>query len=70
MRNYQVFGCVLRSDVDFPELRTTESGAPNWTLRTTPDAPEMESAVLRGESEDIGGFFVRMYRHAHGFRFV
>ena len=70
MRNYQVFGGVLRSDVDFPELRTIESDAPNWTLRTTPHAPEMESPTLLGESEVIAGFFVRMYRHAYGYRFV
>jgi hypothetical protein len=70
MRNYQVFGGVLRSDIDFPELRTIESDAPNWTLRSTSLAPEMTSATLLGEAEVIPGFFVRLFRHEHGFRFV
>jgi hypothetical protein len=70
MRNYQVFGGVLRSDIDFPELRTIESDAPNWTLRSTSLAPDMTSATLLGEAEVIPGFFVRLFRHEHGFRFV
>jgi hypothetical protein len=70
MRNYQVFGGVFRSDIDFPELRTIESGAPNWTLRSTSLAPEMTAAALLGEAEVIPGFFVRLFRHEHGFRFV
>jgi hypothetical protein len=70
MRNYQVFGGVLRSDIEFPELRTIESDAPNWTLRSTSLAPDMTSATRLGEAEVIPGFFVRLFRHEHGFRFV
>lgn len=70
MRNYQVFGGVLRSDIDFPELRTIESDAPTWTLRTRSHVSEMASATLLGESEVIPGFFVRMFRHEHGYRFL
>ena len=66
MRTYQVFGGALRSDVEFPELRTIESDAPSWTLRTVTHVPEMTSPSLLGESEVIPGFFVRMYRHRDG----
>jgi hypothetical protein len=69
MRDYQVFGGVLRSDIEFPELRTIESDAPDWTLRTTSLVPDMVSPTLLGEAEVIPGFFVRMYRHDHGYRF-
>jgi hypothetical protein len=70
MRTYQVFGGALRSDIDFPELRVIESDAPTWTLRTTQHVPDMEAPVLLGESEVIPGFFVRMFRHEHGYRFI
>ena len=70
MRNYQVFGGALRSDIEFPELRTIESDAPSWTLRSTPLAPDMSSATLLGEAEVIPGCQVRLFRHDDGFRFV
>jgi hypothetical protein len=70
MRSYQVFGGALRSDVEFPELRPIESDAPSWTLRTTDHIPEMDSPALLGQTEVVPGFFVRMYRHAHGYRFI
>jgi hypothetical protein len=70
MRTYQVFGGALRSDIDFPELRVIESDAPTWTLCTTQHVPDMEAPVLLGESEVIPGFFVRMFRHEHGYRFI
>jgi len=70
MRNYQVFGGALRSDIDFPELRTIESDAPSWTLRTTASAPEMTSASALGQAEIIPGFHVTLFSHDCGFRFV
>ena len=70
MRNYQVFGGALRSDIEFPELRMIESDAPNWTLRSAVDVPEMDSPMLLGEVEVIPGCQVRFFRHAAGFRFI
>jgi hypothetical protein len=70
MRNYQVFGGALRSDIEFPELRLIESDAPSWTLRSTPLVPDMTSATLLGEVEVIPGCQVRLFRHSAGFRFV
>jgi hypothetical protein len=69
MRNYQVFGGALRSDIEFPELRIIESDAPSWTLRSTL-VPDMTSATLLGEVEVIPGCQVRLFRHSAGFRFV
>lgn len=70
MRTYQVFGGALRSDIEFPELRTIESDAPSWTLRTRSHAPALTSAASLGRAEVIPGFFVELFRHAQGFRFV
>jgi len=70
MKSYQVFGGALRSDIEFPELRTIESDAPTWTLRSTPHAPELSSATSLGRAEVIPGFFVELLRHPRGFRFV
>ena len=70
MRTYQVFGGALRSDIEFPELRTIESDTPSWTLRATSHAPALASATSLGRAEIIPGFFVELLRHARGFRFV
>src|SRR5665213_950815 len=70
MRCYQVFGGALRSDIDFPELRTIESDDPSWSLRSVAGVPEMTNASLLGEAEVIPGYQVRLFRHARGFRFV
>ncbi|HMI58943.1 MAG TPA: hypothetical protein VK511_12895 [Gemmatimonadaceae bacterium] len=70
MRDYQVFGGALRSDIEFPELRTIESDAPSWTLRTVATAPDMTSAQLLGQAEILPGFHVKLFSHERGFRFV
>lgn len=70
MRNYQVFGGALSSDIEFPELQTIESDAPTWTLRSVTSVPDMVSATLLGEVQVIPGCQVRLFRHAAGYRFV
>jgi hypothetical protein len=70
MRDYQVFGGALRSDIEFPELRLIESDAPSWTLRSAALVPDMTAATLLGEAEVIPGCQVRLFRHDAGFRFV
>jgi hypothetical protein len=70
MRDYQVFGGALRSDIEFPELRTIESDAPSWTLRTIAAAPDISSAQLLGQAEILPGFHVKLFSHERGFRFV
>ena len=66
MRTYQVFGGALRSDIEFPELRTIESDAPSWTLRTTSHAPALTSSISLGRADVIPGFFVELFRHDNG----
>src|SRR5690606_18323644 len=65
---YRLFGNVLRSDVDMPELLQVPSQVPWWTLcsLTTP-APERTGEQL-GEDMVTGDTRVRMYRHNGGFR--
>jgi hypothetical protein len=70
MRDYQVFGGALRSDIEFPELRVIESDEPSWTLRSTPLVPDMTGAALLGEVEVIPGCQLRLFKHDAGFRFV
>jgi hypothetical protein len=70
MRNYQVFGGALSSDIEFPELQTIESDAPTWTLRSVTSVPDMVAATLLGEVQVIPGCQVRLFRHAAGYRFV
>lgn len=70
MRDYQVFGGALRSDIEFPELRTIESDAPSWTLRTIAPAAEMSLATMLGQAEILPGFHVKLFSHERGFRFV
>jgi len=70
MRDYQVFGGALRSDIEFPELRTIESDAPSWTLRTIAAAPDIMSAQMLGQAEILPGFHVKLFSHERGFRFV
>jgi hypothetical protein len=70
MRDYQVVGGALRSDIEFPELRTIESDAPSWTLRSIAPAPEIPSATLLGQAELIPGSYVKLFSHDRGFRFA
>jgi hypothetical protein len=70
MRNYQVFGGALRSDIVFPELREIESSAPSWTLRSTPLVPDMASPTELGRAEIIPGYHVTLFGYEGGFRFV
>ena len=70
MRDYQVFGGALRSDIEFPELRSIDSDEPSWTLRSTTLVPDMSAPTLLGEAEVIPGCQVQLFRHDAGFRFV
>jgi hypothetical protein len=61
MTDYEIFGSCLRSEIAFPELRTTEHRHPRWTLRVSHQRPPLDDPELLG-SEDIGdGTDVRLY---------
>lgn len=48
MYSYRVFGGYLRSELPFPELRSSKSEKADWTLRLSHSNPE------RGEGEPLG----------------
>ena len=49
VRDYAVFGGVLRSAVSLPELPVMEGAPPDWTLRTSTSAPLATAAKLLGQ---------------------
>ena len=71
MHSYHVFGGVLRSELEFPELDPADRGEPDWTLTVSSEpAREPEGGELLGEDRVDLGVMVRSYRTAFGFRLV
>lgn len=71
MKTYQVFGGVLRSELEFPELDSAVRGEPDWTLTmTATPAPSMEPRTPLGEDRVDQGVMVRAYATPSGFRLV
>ena len=71
MNSYQVFGGVLRSELEFPELDHATRGEPDWTLTvTTSPAPEVPASDPLGEDKVDQGVMVRSYATPGGFRLV
>lgn len=62
MKFYEIFGGILESELEFPELRPTRPGAADWIIRTT-DAP-----VPDGVAESIGWDAVEPNVRVHAFR--
>jgi hypothetical protein len=52
MQSYHVFGGILRSELEFPELERAASGDPDWTLRIS-DEPADPSLKLESIGEAI-----------------
>ena len=71
MNTYQVFGGVLRSELEFPELDIATRGEADWTLTLTTDAaPEVPLGQPLGEDKVDQGVMVRSYATPTGFRLV
>jgi hypothetical protein len=71
MRSYQVFGGVLRSELEFPELEIVVDESPDWTLRETSDpVRDGDVGTFLGEDRVDQGVLVRSYRVATGFRLI
>jgi len=73
MHDYRVFGGVLRSELEFPELRRTHAAFPDWTLVCGAPSDLAASSVASlgeplGEANVDHGVDVRSYRVADGFR--
>lgn len=67
---YMVFGGVLDSDLDFPELRPADGDTPaSWRLRTrTGAAPAVEARLLGEEDFPLYQSTLRLWRVGGGFR--
>ena len=71
MNRYQVFGGVLCSELEFPELDCTTRPETDWTLTmTTTPAPELPLGDALGEDKVDQGVMVRSYATPDGFRLV
>jgi hypothetical protein len=69
MPGYQVFGGVLRSDVEFPELERVDDENADWTLTTSTDTtPDSSDGSLLGEDRVDIGVTVRSYRRGDAYR--
>ena len=66
--HYRLFGGVLRSDFEIPELRLVTSAPPSWTLTSTRGAPPVPDGELLGTDVVTGDVRVRLYRSASGLR--
>lgn len=68
MTCYEVFGGVLQSDIEFPELPTSERDRPDWTLRRHEELVPLSDTVLVGVEELVGGVAARLERGRDRFR--
>jgi hypothetical protein len=70
MADYSVFGGCLRSELDLPELVTTQSERPDWELRRATNLPAFDANALVGEDVVYGDVRVRCYARRGGLRLV
>ncbi len=70
MPDYSIFGAVLRSQLEFPELVPTTTDVPRWSLTISTHAPPYGDAVTMGSEDVEPGIRVSLSRHAHGLRLV
>ena len=71
MKSYLVFGGVLRSELEFPELDAVTRADADWTLSvTSAPAPELPLGDPLGEDKVDQGVMVRSYATPAGFRLV
>jgi hypothetical protein len=71
MNTYQVFGGVLRSELDFPELDSATRTDADWTLTVSfSAAPDVPLGAPLGQDKVDQGVMVRSYATPTGFRLV
>lgn len=71
MNTYHVFGGVLRSELEFPELDASTRGDADWLLTvTSAPAPDVPLGDPLGEDRVDQGVMVRSYATPMGFRLV
>jgi hypothetical protein len=68
MPDYSIFGGVLRSELEFPELVPSTTGSARWSLTMSAEASEALDPVMMGSEEVESGIRVTLSRHARGLR--
>ena len=68
MMHYEVFGGVLRTEIEFPELTAIDARRPDWTLTRNSTLSALQHTVLLGEEELVAGVKARFERAGDRFR--
>jgi len=68
MPDYAIFGGVLRSQLDFPELVPTTAVSPRWSLEYEDLAATLSDSIVMGSEEVEAGIRVTLSRHPRGLR--
>ncbi len=66
MTTYSLLGYALRSDLEFPELRTLSQAEPRWSFRSRPSDAGIPAAVLLREATALP-CTIRLYRTQGGY---
>ena len=68
---YDVYGAVLASTVEFPELPAATDDRPaRWDFSTVAELPEMASPVALGDDHIYGAVHARFFAHDEGHRVI
>lgn len=68
MNRYRLFGGILATDIDIPELPSITTVRATWRLTSSPPPPDSEAGELLGTDSVTGDVQVRLFRHGKGFR--
>jgi hypothetical protein len=68
MPDYSIFGAVLRSQLEFPELIPVTTQSPRWALTLFNGSCPSVGTVVMGSEEVEPGIHVTLARHARGLR--
>jgi hypothetical protein len=67
MPDYAIFGGCLRSEIQFPELRSVAAESPSWRLRRSAENPTDAGRRLLGMDHVCDEVEVRLFRTGRGF---
>lgn len=70
MPDYSIFGGVLRSQLEFPELTPSVAPSPRWSLVVSERPPQASGLVVMGSEEVEPGIRVTLSRHGRDLRLV
>ena len=70
LHHYRLFGGVLASDVEIPELERVQPGPATWSLYSAVGSPAESNGEELGSDVVTGDVRVRLYRQPAGFRLV